>query len=671
MTLTDRNKLMELISSIESVQALMQDAFSYLFDKMDENFISHAGILTEHLGSASAHPAESISYAGGIVGTNVHQALERLKSQIDQLNVISAGEDSFIYAENFPRIALERDDTGRLQRAFASAISSQKPLILEAITYDTSDTIFNAVSVKNITVIGKGLNITKFNFTPEDSVKPLIQLVDCRFPVFNDFTITGTDKKGIGMKFGSYNTAAEGNERWNPVAYGTFSRVRAYGLNIGIDHDSGWINDFYSCSVHSCATGIRIHGNALNFYSFVSENNDIGVDITRGEMNSTISFFGGCVETNQIGFKIRFAHDINLFGMYLENQPGGHILAGTDDGDSIEIINIIGGSWHFAHPVIFDRVNTLNLEGAAEYKTASPLTITERVKQIKLPALQTNFEATDTIEAVEIRGTNRQTSVPWYVNDFSTITIPPNTASTLILDSNNQITLVPHSTCLLNEYTTDFLTGNKAIKCSLPAGKTFGGMTFIIKPTYIQSDSMCVKLPVYSADTMSVFRILVTVRYKLQDGSIVSLDTFDFIPPTTGDYALSNFLNKWMSFIVPINIKKAKALPNYAGLVDVRVGVYGSLRTIPATGGEWFAVDSLEVYQTKYITNPYNDSRTIVHQPLEINPTTINSESILSKKFKLTQQLATANAVNGTLFEDVDGKLKYKNLAGVVTDLTL
>jgi hypothetical protein len=42
-----------------------------------------------------------------------------------------------------------------------------------------------------------------------------------------------------------------------------------------------------------------------------------------------------------------------------------------------------------------------------------------------------------------------------------------------------------------------------------------------------------------------------------------------------------------------------------------------------------------------------------------------------SGMFVITKQIANINALNGSVFEDTDGKLKYKNLAGTITDLTL
>lgn len=42
-----------------------------------------------------------------------------------------------------------------------------------------------------------------------------------------------------------------------------------------------------------------------------------------------------------------------------------------------------------------------------------------------------------------------------------------------------------------------------------------------------------------------------------------------------------------------------------------------------------------------------------------------------AKRFVVSEQIAAASVANGTMFEDTDGKLKYKNLAGTVTDLTL
>jgi hypothetical protein len=582
------------------------------------------------------------------------------------------------YAEDFQRLNGESDDTKRLQRAAASAASSGTPLILDAKTYKVTETIANLTSVNYFTIIGQGTGKTIIEFKPVDADTPLIKMEICKYPVLKDFTIIGNGTKGIGLKLGRYDGGVpSGDLRFNAVSYGKFTNIRTASLKIGIDHDSGWINDFYSCEVRDSLIGLRLHGNAINLYSFTAEANTTGVDIGRGlanqgDQNSTINFIGGCVEVNTVGFKVRFAHDLNLFGMYLESNPGGHMLAGTDAGDSIETINILGGSWHYPHAMVFDRVNTLNIEGLSEHATASPLTITDNVRNFRLPPLQANYESpsVSTLEAVEVLGKNRQSSTPWFATDFSNNTIASGTTTSINLDSNSQITLIPDAPVTMESDATKFLTGKNSVKFTIPAGRTHSGAMFTVKPTYLKTDQMSLKIPIYTSTTLDSFRILIQVRYNLQDNSLSTLNVLDYIPTFAGDYSFTRILGKWMSFVVPINLETVKAQPSFKNIFDIKINVHGVTSTA-SVGDEWFNIDSIELYPTKYISNPYADTRTLSTKPLELNPTTVNTELSLSKRFVVTQQVASASATNGSIFEDTDGKLKYKNIAGTVTDLTL
>ncbi len=521
------------------------------------------------------------------------------------------------------------DDTAAVKKAIAAAISAKKPLLLGAKTYRVSDTILNEVSVKNITIIGQGMDLSVFNFANNDPKKPLIKLELCYYPVFKDFSIVGTSKNGIGIQLGRYDPKATGDAKWNAVAYGQFHRIKTANLTTGILHDAGWINEFNSCNVRDSATGMKLHGNAISLHSLAAEANDIGVEIFHDSENSTLNFYGGCIEVNQrIGMKVGgVVHDLNLFGVYFESNPQGHIIAGVDEGDRIETINIVGGSLHFPHPLIFDRVDTLNISGLAEHKTNAPLTITENVKHIKLPAFQQNFgqTSTSTIEAIEIKGKNRQSSSPWYLNDFSALSIPARATASLNLDALGQVTLDAVNGSQFSENAKDYLTGNKSIVCKLVAGKTYTGASFTIKSAYLPSSTLCLKLPLLLSSTIDVFRILVQIRYTAQNNSVQSYDTFDYVPAYAGDYGFARVLGKWMSYIVPVNAEPVQNLPQFKSLYEIKVFIHGATSK-PALGDEWFAIDSLEVYPTKSITEPYADTRSSIFAPLELAPTTITAE---------------------------------------------
>ncbi|WP_276353959.1 hypothetical protein [Cohnella caldifontis] len=541
-----------------------------------------------------------------------------------------------------------RDDTAAVKKAVADALAAKVPLYLGAATYRVSDTILNAVSVNNITIIGKGIGVSMFRFSPSDQTKPLIRMELCSHPVLKDFSIESSDRKGIGLLLGRYNTAASGDARWNAVTYGRFERIKAYGLYTGIHHDAGWNNDFLSCNTQNCATGLKVHGNALNFHTFLSSLNDTGIDILRGEENSTINFHGGTIEGNGLGMKIRYAHDVNLFGVYFENNPAGHIAAGTDSGDDIVAVNIVGGSLHYPHPVIFDRVKSLNITGLAEHMTPAPLTVTSNVQMANLPAFQQNFGTTShsEIEAIEITGRNRQSSAPWFVTDFSDLNVPTGSTGAFPLDRRGEITIQPNgATSTLSPYTSDYLSGNKAIRCNLVRNRNYAGLTFAISPTYLPTNTLSAKIPVLLGSTLDSFRIQVTVRYRVQDGSLKSYDPFDYVPAFSGEYGVSKMLGKWMSFIVPIDLASVQALSGFRSLNDIRINLYGT-NAQAANGDEWFAVDALELYPTKSITAPHTDSRHLMYRPLELKPATLEADLLVQGGLKTTY--ASAKPTSGS-----------------------
>lgn len=537
------------------------------------------------------------------------------------------------------------DDTNAFKRAIADAIAQRKPLYLGAKNYKVTDTILNAKSVNNITIIGKGMDISRITFATTTADKPLIKMELCYYPLLKGFTILGSGKRGVGIMLGRYDPAASGNARWNAVAYGQFDNLKTAGLKTGIHHDAGWINNFFNCNVRDSETGFKLHGNAINVYSLTSEANDIGMDILRGDQNSTINLYGGTIEVNnRIGLKVRYAHDLNLFGTYFEDNPEGHIVAGTDSGDAIETINIVGGSLHFPDPVIFDRVDSLNVSGLAEVKTPAPFTVTSNVKQVSLPAFQHNFDTTDSsaIEAIQIEGRNRQSSVPWFTNDLSSVSFA-SSSSAATVDTLGDIAIGPiGTTSTLSGDTANYLTGNRSVRCKLTAGKTYAGMTLTIKAAHLQSNALSAKLPVLLGQTLDSFRVQVQIRYNVQDGSLKSIDTFDYVPAFDGDYGVNNLIGRWMSFIVPINIAKAQSQSGFKNLYDIKVNLYGTNNTA-AKGDEWFCLDSIDLYPAKYITDPYGDDRTTMFSPLEISPTTVNVQTIVLGGKKTTYASSIPN----------------------------
>lgn len=523
------------------------------------------------------------------------------------------------------------NDTVGFQNAIQQAISLKKPLILGARNYWVNDTLLNAVSTNNIQIVGQGMDISRITFSNNVADKPLFKLELCQYPIFKDFTILGTGV-GVGIMIGRYVSGATGNGKWNAVSYGQFHNLKVANLTTSIHHDAGWINDFYNCNVRDSITGIKIHGNHLNFFGLTAEANDIGVDLINDDENSTVNFFGGCIEiNNQIGMKVRFVHDLNMYGVYFEKNPQGHIVAGTDPTDKIDSITIVGGSLHFPHPIIFDRVDSLSITGLAEHMTPAPLTITENVKQLNIPALfQQNFEAigTSTIEGIEIRGKNRASSTPWFLNDFTGVTIPVGATGNVQLDQLGEVLIQSENGALMDAYTADFLTGTSSMKVAIPAAKTHAGMRFSIRPTYIKSDYMSAKIPVFLASTLKTFRIKVDVRYNLTDNSLQTLTTYDYVPAFAGDYGLNKMLNRWMTFTVPINLSLARSQLNFRNFFDIKFYIYG-VTSPAATGDEFFLLDSVELYPTKYITEPYNDTRSSIFRPLEINPTSVVTENVI------------------------------------------
>jgi hypothetical protein len=531
------------------------------------------------------------------------------------------------------------DDTAAFKRAMADAIAKKVPLYLGAKSYLVTDTILDARSVPNITIIGQGMDVSIIRFFTEDVSKPLIRMELCTYPALRDFSIIGSNMKGIGLMLGRYNPAAAGDAKWNAVAYGQFHRIKTAGLHTGIHHDAGWINDFNCCNVRDSGTGMKLHGNAISVRSLVSEANDIGVDIINDAENSTLNFFGGTIEDNRkIGMKVRFARDLNLFGVFFEHNPEAHIAAGTDAGDYVEKCTIIGGSLHDPHPLIFDRVGSLTITGWAEHMTPAPLTVTSNVQMVNIPALQQNFGATDshTIEAIEITGRNRRTGVPWFATDFSNVVLAAGSTATIPLDFRGEVTMGPiDGSSTLSPHSVDYLSGDKSVRCNLKSGRNYAGLSFVIRPTYLRTDSLCAKIPVYLADTLDAFRIQVTVRYALQYGAVQSRDLFDYVPAFGGDYGVNKMLGRWMSFLVPVNLGAIQSLSGFRNLTDIRIRLYGT-NDQPARGDEWFAVDALELYPTRYISEPYGNAANFLFAPLEMNPSTLNADLIVQGGLRTT-----------------------------------
>lgn len=526
------------------------------------------------------------------------------------------------------------DDTVSMRRAIKEGISKKLPIMLGAKNYRVTDTILKETSKNNITIIGQGMDLSKITFATTNSTRPLIQLELCYYATFKDFTVTGTSKNGIGFKLGRYVSGATGEGKWNAVAYSNFEGIKAANFNVGIWHDAGWINTFTNCNVRDSATGMKMHGNDIKIYGLVSEANDIGVDMINDDQNSTVSFFGGCIEVNnQIGLKVRFAHDLNLYGVYFEDNPNGHIVAGVDPTDKIDAITIVGGSLHFPDPLIFDRVGALSISGLMEHKTPAPITITSNVQQYDIPQQFQHLFDTATsgdIEALNIEGLmQRQSDRPWYTNDFSIPTIAVGSTTTTQLDAVGNVTLSSDNLATFDPYTADYLSGTKSIKVSTPAGKTFCGARFNVNVRSVNSNYMCVKIPIKFSANITGLRIKVDVRYELNDSSTQTSTPFDYVPAMlTADYGAYKYLGKWMHFIVPVNLVPARSAANFRNLTEIRITIHGALGGAGAVGTEYFLVDSLDIYQSRYITNPYI-GKTNFNTTLESTFSTVITDNVV------------------------------------------
>jgi len=129
---------------------------------------------------------------------------------------------------------------------------------------------------------------------------------------------------------------------------------------------------------------------------------------------------------------------------------------------------------------------------------------------------------------------------------------------------------------------------------------------------------------------------------------IQSNDTFVLRPlPYAGDYGFGKVLNKWMTYLIPVNAEPVRSLPQFKSMYDIKIIIHG-VTSAPALGDEWFAVDSLEIYPTKSITDPYNDTRSSIFTPLEISPTTVNAEYFIQggKKTYHASAMPTSGTYN-------------------------
>ncbi|MDF2534062.1 MAG: hypothetical protein K0R18_219 [Bacillales bacterium] len=571
---------------------------------------------------------------------------ENFSSLNDEIDLVNLKLDGTINVKEFGAKAdyygARTDDTQAFRDALYYAIMNKKVLRIPNGEYYITDNILTdeaqAALISRLygrlVIEGDSVANTIIMFRPTNVNTPFIGVKKTSEAYISNIFIAGdANKKGIGLELGEFVA--------NPLNYGEIARsvfrsIRTYGLNIGIDHKSGWCNDFYNCITNNCNTGTRVVGNILNFYGHVSELNNIGVDIGLDEstaQHSSINFYGATVEANNgfdgntpgIGFKVRQCTDLNLFGIYMELNKLAHIHAGTDAGDKIESLNIYGGSWHYNNPLIFDRVDNLTVKGTGMMGIYS-IKVTENVKVADIQPIYQNHLNTGSgsFDWIEVVGKNTQSNVPWYQNNLSKINIPtPIVATPVNLDTNGYLKIQGLKNGTLSEH-ADVITGTKAIKYTAAAGDTFAGIYMTLLPEKLPpSDFLSLKLISYLSSTATAFRRQIIVRYKDLGDVLKGYTTFDH--NSAYDVAVSKIIDKYTQYITPINLDVVKKLPDFASIYDIQINI--QIVTTPAANGtEWFAIDSLEIYPTKYIANNFNN---LPFQSL-YSPSTISSPEILN-----------------------------------------
>jgi len=550
------------------------------------------------------------------------------------------------------------DDTSNIKNAVQYALSSRLPLYFPPGVYYVTDTIIDidgaGTNIYAIKIYGAGISLSTIKLASTTATMPIINAKDCRNLYIEDIGFLGTNKTGIGIALGDAVRKA-------PCTHSAFKNVYFSSFNIGLDYKYGWILDVYSIKSFSSYTGIKIAANAVNFYGAVVENCLTGIDITSNNATGAsdgVTFHGGTVEANGIGFKVRQAGDVLLSGVYLESNPVGHILAGIDQGDRVQSVTIINGNMAYSNPAVFDKVKYVKIEGLNKYPS-NKITITDNVEYLSLPPTAYNYPTTG-VEFTEVRGQNRQTIFPWYSTDFSSLPLSSPSNNAYYLDAGKVIRISPEKKGLLSLYSAK-LTGNKAIKHQSSPGDTFDGLKIQIDYAQFPKEvnQWCVVANFYVEPNTTYFRRVVTVNYTDKGNSRKQYTLYSHEPSQA---SIDEYKGRWVTTSIPIDMQLFfDNVSDYGSIQSIALTISNNARTA-ATGNEWFVIDKFAIYPSKYTQHMFMENHYSTFKSLEIQPQSIVTNGLYLKSMPVLPAADATQRGRVVLWEGRDGEAEVASL---------
>jgi hypothetical protein len=517
------------------------------------------------------------------------------------------------------------DDTVALKSAFQFAIAQKLPLYLPAGVYIVTDTPFwSHESTVGVHLYGAGLTLTKI--ISKNTNKPIMDFANSSFFQIRDMTLSSGTKTNAGIVLGQFDAVTNS---FNAFVRSTFHNMICTNFDVGVYYNSGWITDFYSLKVTSCNTGVKLNGNSINFYGFMGENNGTAVDISNEQngSNACISFFCGTIEYNTIGVRVRKSINVNMIGTYFENNQSAHVLAGTDAGDSVGALTIMGCRFANQNPLVFDRVQKLMIEECGDLPTIGQVKITDNVQMLTFRPVVANYDQSTTIDDfVEVWGRNRQTDFPIFHTDFSNVPIPNPANGEVSLDANGIITMQARKRGVITDYPS-YISAKKAIRHTAAAGDTYNGVEFKINAGYVAGfDYATFVVSIYLPVGIPYLRRYSAVNYQDSSGTNQVMYLFDSHPV---EASMRMLANKFLTTTIPIHMAKFKATVTDASKINSVSVVLQTNADNAAAGTEWFAIHSAELFPAKYVPHIYSDNRFGLFYPVETNTRSVRTSSVV------------------------------------------